>query len=147
MLHRCMFPACCFRQRYMVKGLVHGVFNETWTHSFAVIYTYIYIYRGLGRGRMWECVCVLLEECWRCWRMKRIRLSKFYRTKLTLFPFRTEQFNRINSILKNISPPTLTLQVSLKHFFMPRQRKCRVYTEFFFRPPNFVLLTTDTPAM
>ena len=29
-LHTCMFPACCFRQRtYITQGLVNGVLNET----------------------------------------------------------------------------------------------------------------------
>ena len=32
-LHRCMFPAYCFRQRtYMAQDFVSGVINETWTH-------------------------------------------------------------------------------------------------------------------
>ena len=34
--YMCIYPACFFRERtYVAQGLVNGVLNETWTHSYS----------------------------------------------------------------------------------------------------------------
>ena len=42
----CMFPSCCFRQRYVVQGHVNGVPNKTGTQSSSSVLQQLYTDTG-----------------------------------------------------------------------------------------------------
>ena len=49
-LHMCIFPSWCFYQRTcMAQGLVNGVFNESWTHSWLQFEWF-----SVGYGFLWR---------------------------------------------------------------------------------------------
>ena len=64
-LHKCMFPACCFRQiTYMAQGRVNGVLYEMWTHlRFHFIYIHKYIYTKIMRVRIYIYIYIYIYLC------------------------------------------------------------------------------------